>query len=367
MTRGKKSIATFSSMVILVLLVAESCVVAKRRHGNGHSKEKSFFEEDIEKLGYPHETHYVKTKDHFVLKLFRVQSKDTLAHKFPKGKPVVLLAHGLDESADIWIMNHGESALAVFLINQGFDVWLLNNRGTIYSRQHAKYSVHQSELWDFSFQEMGMYDVPATLNYISRKTKVQKLFVIGHSQGSTQFVAAMTDPLTSAQVQSHMHALIGISPVAHVSDVPEKTKRIYDAVSYYIPFRKLINFNYPFFSSITRTFFKRFIKGVCENLSFLCQGLLAVPGHSIEHNNPELIPRLLEVLPAGSSFRCYEHYHQLSTIGGHVPTLRKFDFGPAENVKRYGVATPPDYDYNLMSVPFIIHSGHEDILVTSQS
>lgn len=367
MTRGKKSAATFSSMVILVLLVAESCVVAKRRHGNGHSKEKSFFEEDIERLGYPHETHHVKTKDHFVLTLFRIQSKDTVAHKFPKGKPVILLAHGLDESADIWILNHGESALAVFLANQGFDVWMLNNRGTTYSRQHAKYSVHQAELWDFSFQEMAMHDVPVTLNYISRKTKIPKMIVIGHSQGSTQFVAAMTDPLTSVQVQSHMHALIGISPVAHISDVPEKTKRIYDIISYYVPFRKLINFNYPFLSTKTRTFFKKLLRGVCDNLSFFCEGILAVPGLSAKHNKAELIPKIMEVLPGGSSFRCYEHYNQLSKIGGEVPTLRKFDFGPAENIKRYGVATPPDYDYNLMSVPFIIHSGHEDILVTSQS
>ena len=62
------------------------------------------------------------------------------------------------------------------LANAGYDVWLGNNRGNYYSREHT--SLHhdgddeeRKEYWDFSFHEMAEYDIPATLDYILTKTE----------------------------------------------------------------------------------------------------------------------------------------------------------------------------------------------------
>ena len=177
----------------------------------------------------------------------------------------------------------------------------------------------------------------------------------------------MGDQKTSALVQNHLKGFIGISPIGHISDVPTKAKRIYSLLSYYLPYRNYISMNYPYLSSRSSNLFKRFVKNVCSYLSFICEGILAIPGLSSENNRVELIPRLLEILPGGASFRSYEHFRQLSLIDGEVPVLRRFDFGTAENIRRYNQPVPPDYDYSLVQVPLYFHSGEGDILVSKKS
>ena len=63
-------------------------------------------------------------------------------------------------------MNLPSESLAYILADSGFDVWLGNNRGTTYSREHVNYTIHDKEFWDFSFHEMGVYDLPAEIDYI---------------------------------------------------------------------------------------------------------------------------------------------------------------------------------------------------------
>ena len=48
------------------------------------------------------------------------------------------------------------------------------------------------EFWDFSFQDLGLFDQPALHDFILNKTKVQKLTYIGHSQGTSQMFAALS-------------------------------------------------------------------------------------------------------------------------------------------------------------------------------
>ena len=71
----------------------------------------------------------------------------------------------------------------------GFDVWLGNNRGNAFSRVHKTLDVKSKEFWDLvDFEEMGLYDVPAFVDFILQTTNKTKLDAyIGHSCGTTQF------------------------------------------------------------------------------------------------------------------------------------------------------------------------------------
>lgn len=132
----------------------------------------------IKKYGYPVETHFVKTSDGYVLCL----------HRIPRpGAPVVLLVHGLMSSSAAWVQMGPSNGLAYRLYRQGYDVWLLNTRGNIYSQKHTNPDIKPAEYWSFTFHQIGIYDLPASIDKIQEITKLTQIQYIGHSQGSTAF------------------------------------------------------------------------------------------------------------------------------------------------------------------------------------
>jgi len=72
-------------------------------------------------------------------------------------------------SADSWFTSpeHGDP-MPIKLYESGYDVWLGNNRGTYHSMKHTTHShEHDPELyWNWSFAEMGTYDLPAMFKHI---------------------------------------------------------------------------------------------------------------------------------------------------------------------------------------------------------
>ena len=324
----------------------------------------TMFEEEVRDQNYPLEIHSARTKDDYILTIFRIQARGS---GIRNGLQPLILSHGLDEISHAWIMSGQTHSLGFVLADRGFDVWIMNNRGSAYSRSNMNYHVHDGEMWDFSFQEMALYDVPAILELVSNKTGGKKSIIIGHSQGATQFIAAMSDSGTSESVQRHILGFIGISPVTHVSDVVDKMRLIYDVIEKYVGVHGLFGINYPYLSSTTRTLYKRTMQFVCDTIPMICEGIMSVPGLSIEHNRRELIPKFFQILPGGASFRCYLHFKQLSHIESDIPILRKYDFGEDMNMKRYGSVQPPNYDFSLIDRPVKIHTGNNDVLVSSTS
>ena len=97
----------------------------------------------------------------------------------------------------------------------GYDVWIANNRGTVFSNVHRNYTDKEGQFWDFTFHEMGEFDVPANLNFILKKTGVSQVIYVGHSQGTIQwFVANSLYP----DIHRHFKAFIGMSPEAFLGN-----------------------------------------------------------------------------------------------------------------------------------------------------
>ena len=86
-------------------------------------------------------------------------------------KPVAILQHGVMDSAACWMMN-GKRSIGFRLVEQGYDVWLNNSRGSWYSLEHTDFEIkgkgakfksddtkqHAENYYDFSFHEQGIYD-----------------------------------------------------------------------------------------------------------------------------------------------------------------------------------------------------------------
>jgi elongation factor G len=74
-------------------------------------------------------------------------------------------------------MNYGNVAPAFVAARAGYDVWLGNSRGNTYSCKHVKYDPWRNEakFWDFDWMDMGQYDIPASLDYITSLTGQPKV------------------------------------------------------------------------------------------------------------------------------------------------------------------------------------------------
>jgi gastric triacylglycerol lipase len=102
----------------------------------------------------------------------------------------VYLQHGLQDSSDTWVVNDEEKAPAFVLANRGYDVWVGNSRGNAYSNPRINKKIKRT-FWNFTFEQMAKYDLPAAFSYIGNLTN-KTIHYIGHSQGTMTMFAALS-------------------------------------------------------------------------------------------------------------------------------------------------------------------------------
>lgn len=142
-----------------------------------------------DKYGFQSEEHHVVTKDGYKLMMHRIPGMKN-EKKADGPKPAVLAVHALASSSYQWIFNDPDVAPAFVLARAGYDVWLANNRGNMFSLEHEKLNPKKDRAyWYFTWEEMGTFDVPAMIDHITETTGVETVSYIGHSEGCSQFLA----------------------------------------------------------------------------------------------------------------------------------------------------------------------------------
>lgn len=159
----------------------------------------------ITSAGYKGEAHRVETEDGYLLKVHRVFPKVSEPGIF---REPVFLMHGILATAADFLITGPKIALAYLLADNGYDVWLGNARGSKHSMKHKTLSPESGEFWNFSWHEIGFYDLSAMIDYVLHETRATKLFYAGHSQGTTSlFVLLSTRPQYNKKViQAHLMA-----------------------------------------------------------------------------------------------------------------------------------------------------------------
>lgn len=139
--------------------------------------------------------------------------KKSLPTKKRSTKEPILLVHGLLCSGSMWIANSTNS-LAYLLSDAGYDVWLFSARGTSPSMQHKRWSSTNPKFWDFSWHEIGFYDVTRAIDFVLEKTRKKRLSYVGHSQGTTAFMVAMT---TRPKYNEKVSVSYLLAPAAYIT------------------------------------------------------------------------------------------------------------------------------------------------------
>jgi pimeloyl-ACP methyl ester carboxylesterase len=143
------------------------------------------------------QTHEVVTEDGITLQLWRVPAA-------VPSKPVLVM-HGLQCSSREWFVGLDTDSLPWFLWREGFDVWVGNNRGNFFTT---------TPTWDWTYVEMGDYDVPAMVNFIVAETEAPAIGYIGHSQGATQAFIHFAE---NANTASKIAYFAGLAPAVFMT------------------------------------------------------------------------------------------------------------------------------------------------------
>ncbi|KAM6442644.1 lysosomal acid lipase/cholesteryl ester hydrolase-like [Liasis olivaceus] len=304
----------------------------------------------ISHQGYPNEECEVLTEDGYYLTINRIPwGRKNIEVIDPK--PVVFLQHGLFGEASHWVKNMASNSLGFMFADAGYDVWLGNSRGTSWSQKHQTFSVDQEEFWNFSFHEMAMYDLPATINFILKKTKQEQLYYVGYSQGSTiGFIAFSAMPELSQKIKM----FLALAPVVYVTHASSPPLRLMSSLSQHL-FKQM--FDAKDFVLIRKPV-KDFMNKLCTNafMHKLCGQLMFISGGFNATNlNMSRMDVYMTYFPDATSVKNILHWKQIHDTG----LFRYFDYGN-ENQMIYNQSVPSSYQIKDMAVPTAVWSGGND-------
>ncbi|XP_011148565.1 lipase 3 isoform X1 [Harpegnathos saltator] len=352
----------------------------------------------IETHGYIAETHYVWTEDDYRLNVHRVlppddrispvslgvhtidwlgsmvnNSKNHNSSVSPEScdrvsdrasvassKIPVLVHHGLLSSSADWVLLGSHKALAYVLCDNGFDVWLGNARGNTYSRGHKRYSIRDNEFWNFSWHEIGYYDLPALIDYILDKTGHTKLYYIGYSQGTTVFYVMGSE---RPEYNDKVEGMISLAPVAYLAN--QKSPLLKCLVYFYrlAEWGSVVwNIHHCFprnrrWQTRLLSSFIRTVPGAMTKSFCYCWFHL-IAGFGSNQLDKSMLPEIFGHFPAGASTKQMFHFAQLITS----KSFQKYDHGAKQNKMLYGSIRPPEYNLSKIKTPVTIFYSDNDFL-----
>ncbi|XP_055376048.1 lipase 1-like [Condylostylus longicornis] len=307
--------------------------------------------EIIEKYGYPVERHNITTEDGFILQV----------HRIPRpGAIPVFLQHGLLASSAEWIVMGPEKGLGYYLYQLGYDVWMGNMRGNRYSRNHIKFNANDKEFWDFSFHELGYYDLPAMIDHIIKVTEHKRIHYIGHSQGTTSFWAMCA---LRAEYCDKIIGMQALAPVAYLDNakcplivaLAPLTNSIETITKLLGKYEFLPNNELMALAGQALCKDQAITQVMCTNIVFL------IAGYDSDQLNKSSLPVFLGHFPAGASSKQLIHFGQIRKQGKY----QLYDYGFIGNLLKYKSIKPPLYDLNKVTAPVVLHYSQNDWLADS--
>jgi len=301
------------------------------------------------------EIHTALTPDGYQLIMHRIPYSPSSPAPGPDGpsKRPVLLQHGVTDASAGWCLNSPQESLAYILADNGYDVWLGNNRGNGYSMSNIYYGCDTQQFWNFTWDEMATYYFPTMVKYVSNTTGYPKISYIGHSEGTTQAFAGLIENNTLAYKLS---IFIALAPVAYVGNITVplwKTLAFLDGgdvLTMILTTLGLKEFVIP--QSIHAVLPDACnVPGACEYGSILLYG-------NNTYLNQSRLPNYFGYEPFPTSVKNMAHWLQSIRSG----TFAKYDYGPLGNQYKYGQSTPPNYNLENFptTVPLCLFTGGID-------
>ncbi|XP_044756283.1 lipase 1-like isoform X2 [Coccinella septempunctata] len=269
----------------------------------------------------------------------------------------VLFVHGLTACADSFFVKKNESG-PIFLADHGYDVWLLNSRGTRESSNHTILNPdNDKEFWYFSWQETGLYDLPLAIDVVLKHNVHDKLFLIGHSEGSTIiFVTLSERPEYNEKVALSIHWGTsvyhkGCSSVLFLSALCKVLE----------PMLLDLTERLSFFGTRPMSKLRDMIVLMCRYTIFKSACFeLAKFGLQSEDSQIQYVRDwsfYISKSLCGGSIRELQHYMQVGLTG----RFARFSYGPKRNLQVYNSTEPPLFHLENVKSPVVLWCGKKDV------
>ncbi|XP_065081008.1 lipase 1-like [Ochlerotatus camptorhynchus] len=284
---------------VLLLVLVTITIVASRAAKQATSSDRSRTEDYITQYEINTERYRVTTEDGYQLIVYR------LLPQVPT-KGAVVLQHGIRQSSADWLML--DNNLPMQLLSTGMEVWLGNSRASPESADHTKFSKTSAKYWEFSFHEIGYYDLAAITDAALQISQRKQIHMVAFSEGST---ATLTLLAQRPEYNDKITSLNLLAPAAIMGNSQFKlVSLLFDKIQVIFPWK------------------------ITQILS----------------NNNQL---------SNNSQKQLEHFQQLILSG----RFRQYDHGQRENIQRYGTPEPPDYPLWRITRPVVLHYGGRDTTV----
>ncbi|KAJ8922165.1 hypothetical protein NQ315_004100 [Exocentrus adspersus] len=309
------------------------------------------------KHGYPVELHELVTDDGYILTL----------HRIPRGKDYnksnnehpVLMVHGTCGGAENFIIAGPGKAISYYMADRGFDVWLLNTRGSRHSRKHTTLNPDtDKKYWDFGWHEVAVSDTPSAIDYILKVTNKTKLFYFGHSQGSTSYFAFASE---RPEYNSKINIAVNSAPSCLLGDVQNLVRLMGKHSSLIQELGNILNLHEIFPRGYTELL-NLVLKTLCSEMTFfvdLCYAILYF-GNVYGDMEPTTPQFVFSKAPGHCSLKQLLHYFQIVYSG------KQYDYGVEGNLRMYGTKSPPLYSFSNMTAPIALFYASEDNICPSK-
>ncbi|KAM3834489.1 lysosomal acid lipase/cholesteryl ester hydrolase-like [Vipera latastei] len=330
------------------ILSLEDLETSERLNTNYNMNPECFMNisEIIHFHNYPSEEYHVETEDGYILTIYRIpHGRYNAASK--AARPVVFLLHSFIGDASHWISNHPHNSFGFILADNGYDVWLGNSRGNTWSSNHKTLKPWQKEFWEFSFHEMGYYDIPAAIHFILNKTKQQQLYYVGHSEGtSVGFISFSIWP----ELAERIKVFFGMGPIVTLTYATTPILSLPAPLAHIVfGYRGILQ--YPTTLRTLKVSFCNFQPKICKRaFSF-------ITGSNTPNCNTSRMDVYAAHSPAGTSVQNIFHWKQIKKV------FQAYDYGTKEkNMEKYNQTTSPVYKIEDIKTPIALWSGGNDLL-----
>lgn len=211
------------------------------------------------------------------------------------------------------------------------------------------------QFWDFSFVETYQDD-KANIEYIRQETGQDKIIFVGHSEGFTTMITALSTE-EAEWYKQRVSLVVGLAPVSRLDNIGTGLLRVLGANGLSIGLVKLFGINEWFAPTFWNNL--KFVYA-CDYFPIICESSLKYISDGDPSVNDRALLRIyMGHFPGGLSVKTLDHELQIY----QAKKFQYYDFGTKGNLEHYGTETAPEIPlHKVDGMPIAMFVGNSDLL-----